>query len=544
MWPSVNCSANSQPVFVDVVDTGLDSGIHNAAVDRACLELRAQGRGSDVLRFHRSLPTASIGRHQVLDRELRLDYCRSHGIDVVRRPSGGGALYLDPGQLGFSLIVGESAERRHLPLAETLRQAAAAIAAGLQAFGIAARVKPPNDVEVDGRKIASVFLARDNLALLVQGIILLETDVKTMLEVLRVPTEKLSPTGLGATRERLTTIAACIGATPDWDMIKSALISGMKLEMGPRPKRKDSVGPPWRISSQQLDAENSMAIRLVWDDNDGDFIESLVRTPVATLRARAQFSPHEPLLRRIEFATDAHVTPAGFFSGLQDVLAGLPLALAADAVRHATRRHAAQTVGLTGADIVRLLQQLADKHLLMQNHRFSTREVNALMPCFVHATPDTPAVLGRATVMLVPYCAKPAWCKWRHRDGCSECGKCEVGDAYRLARERDMQVTTITNYEHLVDTLNDLKARKVAAYVGMCCGNFFIKRYRAFAEAGIPAVLMDVSGANCYELRQEEQAYDGRFEAEARLDRNLLERIIRLIPPAGVRAGPGARKDN
>ncbi|HSN41266.1 MAG TPA: DUF116 domain-containing protein [Burkholderiales bacterium] len=527
----------------NIVDTGLASGLLNHARDRHLLALAGSGRLDRTLRFYRNTPTASIGCHQALARELRLDYCHRHGIGVARRVSGGGALYLDPGQLGFSLISGESGEGRRAPIAETLRQAAAAVAAGLRTLGIAARVKPPNDVEVGGRKIASVFMARHGRALLIQGIVLLETDVKTMLEVLRVPTEKLSPGGLAATRERLTTVAACAGAAPAWETIKSALMTGMGVEMGPQPGRGDSAGAPWSISPQQLDAENGMAMRLVWDGGDGDFVESLVRTPAATLRARAQFSAHEPLLRRIEFATDAHVAPAGFFSGLQNALTALPLALAADAVRHFASRHAAQTVGVTGADIVRLLQQLADKHRLVQNHRFSMREVNALMPCFDNAAPDTAAVLGKATVMLVPYCAKPAWCKWRHRDGCSECGKCEVGDAYRIARERGMQVTTIINYEHLVDTLTSLKAGKVAAYVGMCCGNFFIKRYRAFAEAGIPAVLMDISGANCYELKQEELAYAGRFEAEARLDGKLLERIARMIPPAGAgAAGDPERK--
>lgn len=547
MWPRqtlLNCSANPRLAPADVVDTGLASGPVNHARDRHLLALAGAGRLDNILRFYRSAPAASVGCHQVLSRELRLDYCRSHGIDVVRRVSGGGALYLDAGQLGFSLIMGESEARHRLPPIETLQRAAAAIAAGLRLLGIAACVKPPNDIEINGRKIASVFMARDRQALLVHGIVLLETDVKTMLEVLRVPTEKLSPTGLAAARERLTSVAACIGAAPEWETIRSALIQGMALEMGLRPGRKNLAGPLRDISPQQLDAENSIAMRLAWDDDGSDFIESLVRTPFTTLRARVRFGPHEPLWRDIEFATDAHVIPAGFFYGLQDALAGLPLALAAGAVRHFTSCHAGQTVGMSSADIVRLLQQLADKHLLTQNHRFSVREVNALMPCFENAAPDTTAVLGRATVMLVPYCAKPAWCKWRHRDGCSECGKCEVGDAYRLARERNMQVTTITNYEHLVDTLSDLKARKVAAYVGMCCGNFFIKRYRAFAEAGIPAVLMDVSGANCYELKQEEQAYDGRFEAEARLDSNLLERIARLIPPAGTGAANGVRKES
>ena len=60
----------------------------------------------------------------------------------------------------------------------------------------------------------------------------------------------------------------------------------------------------------------------------------------------------------------------------------------------------------------------------------------------------------------------------------------------------------------------------------MCCSNFFIKRYRAFAEAGVPALLMDTSGSNCYELQQEEQAYSGAFRAQARLDTALLTQVM------------------
>jgi len=75
-----------------------------------------------------------------------------------------------------------------------------------------------------------------------------------------------------------------------------------------------------------------------------------------------------------------------------------------------------------------------------------------------------------------------------------------------------------------------MKARRVEAYVGMCCSNFFIKRYRAFAEAGVPALLMDISGANCYELQQEEEAYAGTFQAEARLDAELMTQVMKFVP--------------
>ena len=190
MWrePSLLWSRNVNPwsAPVAVVDTGLASGIRNAAIDRAWLELRANGHGSDVLRLHRSHPTASVGRHQALDRELRLDYCLQHGIEVVRRASSGGALYLDPDQLGFSLIVRRPAAWRELALAQLLALGSAAVAAGLAQLGIAATFKSPNDIEVGGRKIASVFAACRNDAVLLHGSVLLDADIETMLKALRM----------------------------------------------------------------------------------------------------------------------------------------------------------------------------------------------------------------------------------------------------------------------------------------------------------------------------------------------------------------------
>jgi lipoate-protein ligase A len=152
-------------------------------------------------------------------------------------------------------------------------------------------------------------------------------------------------------------------------------------------------------------------------------------------------------------------------------------------------------------------------------------------------------ILENATVMLVPYCAKLADCKFRFRDGCSECGKCEVGDAYRLARERGMRVVSITNFEHLQETLAQMSAEDVPAYVGMCCESFYLKRHYAFQQAGIPAVLTDISGATCYELREEDLAYAGRFRAEAHLRLDVVEKVMRFVPPQDMPAGQAAAAD-
>jgi len=49
----------------------------------------------------------------------------------------------------------------------------------------------------------------------------------------------------------------------------------------------------------------------------------------------------------------------------------------------------------------------------------------------------------------------------------------------------------------------------------------------------MPALLMDISGANCYELQQEDQAYAGKFSAQATLDGALLQKVMQYVPAGG-----------
>ena len=525
-----NWRAGSRLIPVDVVDNGLASGLQNAAVDRACLELRAQGHGRDVLRFHRSHPTVSVGRHQALDRELRLDYCRRHGIEVVRRATSGGTIYLDPCQVGFSLVIRQPEEWRELALLQILETASAAVAAGLRQLGIIAAVKSPNDIEVGGRKIASVFSTRHGHAVLLHGSVLLDADIATMLNALRVPTEKLSPDGLATARERLTTLnALCANDLPYAD-IKAALMNGIATKCGLELRGDGGIPRPNPPPPARLVAERALAQSIVWDVGGEHKIEALIGTAGGTLRARAAFTRSGPCLHDVEFAAGVQVEPADFFTGLQRALEAVPIQQIGERAAEFLRSHPPDAIGFDAADIERLLLQLADKYRFAQHSGLGIPSVNALMPYAPAAGLDSAALLSKASVMLVPYCAKPVWCTWRRCDGCTECGLCEVGTAYTLARARNMQVTTITDYEHLVATLAGLKAQRIEAYVGMCCSNFFIKRYRAFAESGVPALLMDISGANCYELQQEAQAYKGTFEAQSRLDANLLTHVMKFVP--------------
>ncbi|MFZ5558742.1 MAG: lipoyl protein ligase domain-containing protein [Pseudomonadota bacterium] len=517
-----------------VFDSGLRDGREHHALDRLALRACAAGGFGATLRFHRSRPTASLGRFQAADRELRLGVCAERGIAVVRRPSGGGALYLDPDQLGFSLTAAPGA-LPPAPLAVQLERAARALAAALARLGVDAGFKAPNDVEVDGRKLASVFAACEDGAWQITGTLLLDADVKAMQEALKVPTEKLSADGLAAARDRLVTLTERLGGVPSPATLQTLVAEALAAAFGFAPA---SVARAALVPRALLPLEDCAALAPDWSAPRGGALEVLTKARGVTLRLRARFDG--AAYRDVEFATDVHAVPGDLLQRLGAALEGVPAPEAASRLEAAFAAAGGDAVAIGPEDLAEALAQVADKRRLQESAGLTQAEADAVM---LHGPggAGAQATLAQATAMLVPYCAKPAWCKWRHRDGCPECGRCEVSEAYRLARERGMQVITVTRYEHLVETLERLR-REGRAYVGMCCSHFFLKRHAAFARAELPAVLMDVSGSNCYELHQEADAYAGRFQAQARLQLPVLEKLMRFVPP-GRDAAAAERED-
>ncbi|NQV08810.1 lipoate--protein ligase family protein, partial [Candidatus Woesearchaeota archaeon] len=81
----------------------------NMAVDEAVTEAVSSGDSLPTIRFYTWSPSAvSIGYFQGLDREVDVDKCNSKGVDIVRRRTGGGAVYHDcDGEITYSVIVRE-----------------------------------------------------------------------------------------------------------------------------------------------------------------------------------------------------------------------------------------------------------------------------------------------------------------------------------------------------------------------------------------------------------------------------------------------------
>ena len=210
-----------------VIDTGVREGRANIAFDAALIEERQAGRVPDTIRFLRFPPTVLVGRHQALSREVDVDYCRENGIGTVRRITGGGAIYLDEGQLGWELVFHRSS-LGIAALPDLAREICTAVADGLSSLGVDARFRPRNDIEVDGKKISGTGGFFDGDVLIYQGTVLVDMQPEKMVRALKIPESKLAKRNLDSAAERVTTLKALLGdKMPDLDTVKNAILGGI-----------------------------------------------------------------------------------------------------------------------------------------------------------------------------------------------------------------------------------------------------------------------------------------------------------------------------
>ena len=319
-----------------VIDTGPRGGRENIAFDQALIECHQAGIVPDTVRFMHFPPTVLIGRHQSLSDEVRLDYCRENGIGTVRRITGGGAIYLDPGQLGWELVF----HRRALgagALSDLAGRICHAVAAGLRRLGVDAAFRPRNDVEVGGRKISGTGGFFDGDTMIYQGTVLVDLDAEVMASALNVPRAKLARRDLDSAARRVVTLRELLGeATPPLAAVQQALLEGFATGLGIAP------------SPGEIHPEEERRARRAFDEEIGtDAFVSEIDAPHAP--AGTHTGRHDgpggtvavhlrvettgrPRVREALVTGDFFVTPPRVVFDLEAALRGVPLDEAADAV--------------------------------------------------------------------------------------------------------------------------------------------------------------------------------------------------------------------
>jgi lipoate-protein ligase A len=210
----------------------------NMAVDEAILRARIAGKVPNTIRFYRWKPSAvSVGRFQNIQNEVNLDNCKKHDIDVVRRITGGGAVYHDSqDEITYSVIV----KRDDLDTADVTaayNKICGGLTKALDLLGVKADFNPgdqkncPN-IAVNGRKISGSAQSYKGGTVLQHGTLLISVDLEKMFTFLRVPWAKTCIEIVNVAEKRITSVKDELDSEVTVERAFAALVKGFEQAFG------------------------------------------------------------------------------------------------------------------------------------------------------------------------------------------------------------------------------------------------------------------------------------------------------------------------
>jgi lipoate-protein ligase A len=218
-------------------------GASNMAIDEVLWRGRRAGTSPPTLRFFAwAPPTVSLGYGQSLEEEVAQDVCRALGVGLVRRPTGGSAIYHDgpERELTYSVAATNADLGVGTDLLASYRWIARALARGLRALGASVEIVERRreygpvpafcfartgtyELQVDGRKIVGSAQRRHGASFLQHGSVLLGIDGARVAAIFpRTPDPGAS----------VATLEQALGRRPDWETCATALGAAFEAEHG------------------------------------------------------------------------------------------------------------------------------------------------------------------------------------------------------------------------------------------------------------------------------------------------------------------------
>ncbi len=513
-----------------VVYTGQRPHYENIALDRIMLDLMAEGKIPPTIRFLQFKPECVlVGFHQAVEQEVRLEYTQRENIQVGRRITGGGAIYFDETQIGWEVIASTD-HVGSLSYEELTKKICTGVAKGLQRLGIRAEFRPRNDIEVEGRKISGTGGVFEGKTFLYQGTVLMDFNVERMLKSLQIPVEKLTSKGIKSAEDRVEWVKRALGYMPQKEEVFSAILEGLKEELSIQYQWGELSDEELALLEEKRDyfKSDEWVYHVKKAPQEEEMLFGIYRCPGGTFRVSAKVDFQSKVLQQVIINGDFFVKPQRLIYDLEAYLKHTPIADVEKRIREFFSQRRWEGLNLSVEDLVEAvlfpLRKIEGLDLGIEKKR-----LNNIIASIGGGLIEN---INKAKVMLLPYCAKPRWCDYRHLDDCGECGGCTVGDAYRLAYQKGMIPITITSFELLRDTLLWC-AQNGYTYIGHCCYEFYEKRYEIFrraSEEGAKGVLFDIVGTTCYSLgvEEEEKAYHGEFTVELDLIKEDLYRSLSM----------------
>ena len=146
-------------------------------------------------------PTVIFGRHQVMEAEVNVDFCKANGIAMYRRKSGGGCVYADGGNLMMSLI----SPNTHSEV--VFQSFLDSVSRVLRDAGFAAVKSEHNDIMVEGYKVSGNACYALPTGTIVHGTLLVNVDFAVLQQAITPSVEKLSKHGVQSVRQRVANLS-------------------------------------------------------------------------------------------------------------------------------------------------------------------------------------------------------------------------------------------------------------------------------------------------------------------------------------------------
>lgn len=199
-----------------VVDT--TEPAYNLALEETLFDGLSTG-DEGLFLLWRNAPSIIVGRHQCTGEEINADFVKRRGIPVVRRNTGGGAVYHDLGNLNFSFIEHADGEGK-VDFGRYLTP----ICAALRELGVEAHISGRNDLEVEGRKISGSAQRLQHGKVLHHGTLLVDLNFSDLVEALQVEPEKYLSKGVASVRARVANISEFCTSSALMDELRAALV--------------------------------------------------------------------------------------------------------------------------------------------------------------------------------------------------------------------------------------------------------------------------------------------------------------------------------
>ncbi len=265
----------------------IDSPSHHAYFNIATEEfLLGRFPTDDIFLLYVNAPSIIVGKFQNTLAEINLDYVREKEIKVVRRMSGGGAVYHDLGNLNFSF---------HTLLADhdfgDFSQFTQPVLALLNRLGVPAVLEGRNDLLVDGKKFSGNAKLAKNGKMIQHGTILLNSEMEVLGDALKANPLKFTDKATKSNRARVTNLIHYLPEDTTTEQLKNLL-------------------------TDEIIRNNSGAQRYEMTAEDIKGIESLMAEKYETWDWNFGFSPQYNFRKAIK-------VPAGFIEIHLDVLKGM-----------------------------------------------------------------------------------------------------------------------------------------------------------------------------------------------------------------------------